>query len=214
MARRTKADAQATRASLLDAAERLFQARGVARTSLGDIAAEAGATRGAIYWNFKDKGDLFNAMMERVTLPLEQSVTQGELDSAADPVAVIREGILKALAKIEGDEQVWRVLQIATHRVEVTPELSAEQQRRLAMHAQSLARIRSGLARAYALRAAAPPVPLTAAALGLQVLVEGLLNQWLLSPGTFALVTTARSTLTVYLRGLQLIPLSTPDETR
>ena len=46
MARRTKADAQATRSSLLDAAEQLFQARGVSRTSLNDIALAAGTTRG------------------------------------------------------------------------------------------------------------------------------------------------------------------------
>ena len=65
MVRRTKADALATRNSLLDAAEHLFQARGVSRTSLNDIATAAGTTRGAIYWHFKDKADLFNAMMER-----------------------------------------------------------------------------------------------------------------------------------------------------
>ena len=38
MARRTKEDALATRAALLDAAERVFQLRGVSRTSLADIA--------------------------------------------------------------------------------------------------------------------------------------------------------------------------------
>ena len=42
MARRTKADAQATRSGLLDAAEQLFEARGVSRTSLNDIAAGVG----------------------------------------------------------------------------------------------------------------------------------------------------------------------------
>ena len=61
MARRTKAEAQATRNALIDAAERLFDSRGVSRTSLQDIAQAAGATRGAIYWHFKDKADLFNA---------------------------------------------------------------------------------------------------------------------------------------------------------
>ena len=79
MARRTKADAQATRSSLLDAAEQLFQARGVSRTSLNDIALAAGTTRGAIYWHFKDKADLFNAMMERVTLPLEAPMARAGL---------------------------------------------------------------------------------------------------------------------------------------
>ena len=64
MARRTKEDAQATRTALLDAAERVFQQRGVSRTSLNEIAQAAGVTRGALYWHFKDKAALFNAMME------------------------------------------------------------------------------------------------------------------------------------------------------
>ena len=64
MARRTKEDALATRDALLDAAERVFGRRGVARTSLAQIAEEAGLTRGAVYWHFKDKADLFTAMMD------------------------------------------------------------------------------------------------------------------------------------------------------
>ena len=55
MARRTKEEALATRHALLDAAERVFGRRGVARTSLVEIAEEAGVTRGAVYWHFKDK---------------------------------------------------------------------------------------------------------------------------------------------------------------
>ena len=43
----------------------------MSRTSLQDIARRAGATRGAVYWHFTDKADLFDAMIERVTLPLE-----------------------------------------------------------------------------------------------------------------------------------------------
>ena len=52
MVRRTKAEAEATRTAILDAAEHLFQARGVSRTSLQDMAHAAGVTRGAVYWHF------------------------------------------------------------------------------------------------------------------------------------------------------------------
>ena len=69
MVRRTKKDALATRASLLDAAERLFLAKGVSRTSLNDIAVGAGTPRGAIYWHSKDKAALINATMARGTPP-------------------------------------------------------------------------------------------------------------------------------------------------
>src|SRR3954470_16660398 len=67
MVRRTKEEALATRHSILDAAELLFEKRGVSRTSLQDIAEAAGVTRGAIYWHFQGKEDLFTAMMERAT---------------------------------------------------------------------------------------------------------------------------------------------------
>ncbi|MBL8522861.1 MAG: TetR family transcriptional regulator, partial [Betaproteobacteria bacterium] len=70
MVRRTKEEAQETRNRLLDTAEHVFNERGVSRTSLAEIAEAAGVTRGAIYWHFKNKLDLFNAMMERVILPV------------------------------------------------------------------------------------------------------------------------------------------------
>ena len=85
MARRTKQDAQATREALLDAAERVFELRGVSHTSLAHIAEAAGLTRGAVYWHFKDKAALFNAMMERVTLPLEKEL-EGLAQCTGDPI--------------------------------------------------------------------------------------------------------------------------------
>ena len=69
--RKTKEDALATRERLLDAAEALFRERGVTRTSLAEVATAAGMTRGAVYWHFKDKADLFRAMCDRATLPLD-----------------------------------------------------------------------------------------------------------------------------------------------
>lgn len=65
MVRKTKEEAAETRSRLLDTAEEVFLREGVTRTSLQRIAEAAGLTRGAIYWHFQDKADLFNAMMER-----------------------------------------------------------------------------------------------------------------------------------------------------
>lgn len=205
MARRTKEDAQATRSQLLDAAERLFQSKGVSRTSLNDIALAAGTTRGAIYWHFKDKADLFNAMMERVTLPLERTLTLADVDTADDPVAEIRSAMLEALRIIATDAQTRRVLKIATHQVEYTAELNAVQERHVRVHSECLGRNRGALARAFAARQLLAPIPLECAALGLQVLVEGLVQQWLLNPSAFDLMACGESTLDIYLAGLGLL---------
>lgn len=204
MARRTKADAQATRSGLLDAAEHLFQSRGVARTSLNDIALEAGTTRGAIYWHFKDKASLFIAMMERVTLPLEKTLALVDAQHTHDPVAHLRHALVQALRLIASDEQVQRVLLIATHKVEYTEELCAVQQRHLNSQKAVLQHIHTALATAFSMQDKAPPVPLETAAGGLQMLVEGLLHQWLLTPEAFALVDTGVNALDVYLAGLGL----------
>ena len=86
MARKTKEDAEITRGRLLDAAEQVFYERGVSGASLADVAQCAGLTRGAVYWHFKDKLDLFDAMLQRVTLPIEQGLL---LDGAAAKTAPI-----------------------------------------------------------------------------------------------------------------------------
>ena len=54
MVRRTKEEALETRNLLLDVAERVFNEKGVSRTSLAEIAEAAGLTRGAIYWHLVD----------------------------------------------------------------------------------------------------------------------------------------------------------------
>lgn len=206
MVRRTKADALATRNSLLDAAEHLFQARGVSRTSLNDIAVAAGTTRGAIYWHFKDKADLFNAMMDRVTLPMEESLQCAVASDAQDPVAEIRAAMLEALRKTATDAQTRRVFEVATHKVEYVAELMAVQQRHLRGRDECQARIRQALERATTLSGQPLPVTAEMAAIGLHALVNGLIQNWLLDPPAFDLMETGRHTIDTYLAGLGLPP--------
>src|SRR5690625_5575027 len=71
-----RVDAEATREALLDAAEAVFYERGVARASLEAIARRAGLTRGALYWHFDGKADLFRQLLERVRMPYEELVRE------------------------------------------------------------------------------------------------------------------------------------------
>lgn len=88
MARRTKEEAQATRVQILDAAERVFHAQGVSRASLAEVAKEAGVSRGAIYWHFENKIDLFQAMLERLRLPLEELARASESEDEPGPAGL------------------------------------------------------------------------------------------------------------------------------
>ena len=64
----------ATRASLLAAARELFGERGYAATSLDDVAAQAGVTKGALYHHFHGKADLFAAVFEQVEREVSDQV--------------------------------------------------------------------------------------------------------------------------------------------
>ncbi|MFC3282362.1 TetR family transcriptional regulator [Litchfieldella rifensis] len=133
MARRTKAEAEATREALLDAAEDVFYEKGVARTSLEQIARHAGMTRGAIYWHFKNKADLFLALLERVRMPFEELVE--EINDPAlteSPLEAIRLACHKGLAKME-QPHYRRIHSIVLHRCEFFSDINPlEMQNRLA----------------------------------------------------------------------------------
>ncbi len=204
MARRTKDEADATRSSLLDAAERVFYEKGVARASLHEIAQAAGATRGAIYWHFKDKTALFNAMMDRVTLPLEAACSASEAAQAACPLQRLRTVVGQLLRNVEQDDHTRRVFEIALYRVEYVSELSGVRERHLAAHARFHALLARDLGEAAAQQGIALPMALAGAAAGLQALFDGLLQAWILDGAPFALAATGSQAVDVYLRGLGL----------
>ena len=63
--RKTKTEALKTKEHLMLAALETFYQKGIARTSLNEIAQAAGVTRGALYWHFKNKEDLFETLFEQ-----------------------------------------------------------------------------------------------------------------------------------------------------
>ncbi len=208
MARRTKEDALATRAKLLDSAENLFQSQGVSRTSLQDIARRAGATRGAIYWHFKDKADLFNAMMERVTLPLEAAFDEGSdvLQTSqlaeVDALLRIRRATVEALSRIVNDGQTRRVFEVATQKVEYVEELRAVRMRHLAIRQGFVGRFEQSIESAAQREGVILPMPAALAARGFHALIDGLIQNWLLDQQAFDLLGVGERAMEVYLKGL------------
>lgn len=59
MVRKTREDALKTRQCIMDVAKKIFSEKGYEKTNLTDIAEAANVTRGAIYWYFKNKDELF-----------------------------------------------------------------------------------------------------------------------------------------------------------
>jgi len=72
----TVARGEQKRAVILDAAERLFASRGFAATRLEDVAEAVGLTRAALFYHFRDKQALYDAMIAEAFEPMA-----GELDA-------------------------------------------------------------------------------------------------------------------------------------
>ncbi|MDR5778573.1 TetR family transcriptional regulator [Caballeronia sp. LZ065] len=129
MVRRTKEEAQATRNRVLDAAERVFYEKGVSRTTLADIAQAAGVTRGAIYWHFANKGDLFNAMFDRSLLPLDELIEATLDGKEEDPLARLRALFVWCMHNITTDAQRRRVFDILFMKCEFVEEMGPVRER-------------------------------------------------------------------------------------
>lgn len=203
MVRRTKQEAEATRERLLDAAELLFSRDGVSRTSLADIADAAGLTRGAIYWHFRNKADLFDAMMSRVTLPMEEMAQKAGDQALADPLAFVRECAVNVLERTATDAQCQRVFEIVCHKCEYVDDMEALKARHIESRKQCLGSIEHGIAHAIERGLLPRTVEPRRAAVGLSALIDGLINNWLLDPGYHSLKEDAARVVDIYLAGLK-----------
>src|SRR5881628_2831455 len=78
-----KAQAERTRAAIIDAAIGLFARRGFASTSTQDLAKAIGMTTGVLYWHFKDKEELLIAAVNELERRLaEELLSEAEAKSA------------------------------------------------------------------------------------------------------------------------------------
>src|ERR1700753_774434 len=83
-----------TRAALVASARRRFAAQGFDSTGTEQIVADARVTRGALYHHFKDKADLFRAVMAEAAGEIATQLIDEQLASETEsPLSEIREGI-------------------------------------------------------------------------------------------------------------------------
>src|SRR3954453_20786994 len=103
--RMTRAETrEQTREAVIAAADALFVERGFHASSVGDIAAAAGYTKGAVYSNFASKEDVFFAVYERRS---RRRMAEVERALADDPAAGL-DAITLATARRRGTaEDGW-----------------------------------------------------------------------------------------------------------
>ncbi|HEY6043894.1 MAG TPA: TetR family transcriptional regulator, partial [Nitrosospira sp.] len=126
MARKTKENAELTRQRLIEAAREVFLERGVSHTTMEHIAARAGVTRGAIYWHFNNKIDLFQAMREQVFLPLIDRMDDTLLvEGSEDPLTCIENFLCGTIHILNDSTETRQIYEIMMIKCEYVGEFAA-----------------------------------------------------------------------------------------
>jgi len=206
MARRTKEEAQETRSRILDAAEHVFFEKGVSRTSLADIAQAAGVTRGAIYWHFENKGDLFTAMFDRVILPLDEMKAASVDPSEPDPLGRIRDLCVLCLRDTATDVRRRRVFEILFLKCEFVEEMGPVMARHQSTMLEGLERIEEGLRNAMSKGQLHADLDVPCAARVLHSFLTGALRDMAILPDVFDVATHAERQIEAMLDSLRYSP--------
>jgi TetR/AcrR family acrAB operon transcriptional repressor len=202
--RRTKEDAAKTRQSVIDAALRLFGQRGYSGTTLRLIAAEAGCSRGPIYWHFANKEELFEAILAYSQLPLEQLIKEyQDSNDQDDPEAVAADFARRWLRLLLEDAYFRDSFEIFLNKTEFTEEVSKTLQRERALTASLIATFTGLVERARVLRDIQSAQPAQTVAFAMYSYLMGVTQSWFLYPELANLENSLEYFVTDFLRLLR-----------
>lgn len=207
MARKKKEDAQKTRQQLIEAAIVQFATRGVANTTLTDIAEAAQVTRGAVYWHFSSKAEIFNAIWEQQQ-PLREIIRDRLLLSENDdPLLILREQFITGLQYIAHEPRQWALLQILYHKCEFNSDMISECEirNRIGLSDQTL---RITLEKCRARNSLSPQVNIDLAVIVLHGFFSGIIKNWLMDSDSINLYQQAPALVDNIMATLQIARVS------
>ncbi|MRS15642.1 multidrug efflux transporter transcriptional repressor AcrR [Enterobacteriaceae bacterium RIT691] len=206
MARKTKQQALATRQHILDVALQLFSQQGVSSTSLAEIAKAAGVTRGAIYWHFKNKSDLFGEIWQLSESSIGSLEAEYQAKFPGDPLSVLREILVYILEATMKEERRRLMMEIIFHKCEFVGELAVLQQVQRDLCLESYERIEHALNECVSLGQLPSDLLTRRAAILMRSYISGIVENWLSAPDSFDLQKEARSYVAVLIEAYQLCP--------
>ena len=187
MVRKTKEDAELTRLSIIDAARIVFLARGVSRTTLEHIATQAEVTRGAVYWHFKNKAEIFHALRDQAFLPLidrmddmlaVENTNDKTSNKQEDPLTQIEKSLCHTIVELNSDLQMRQTYEIMMIKCEYVEDFATVLQEILNNCSSITEKIQLAYERAKSLNLLSGSHSPRALALDTHLFFSGLLHMW------------------------------------
>lgn len=180
MVRKTKEDAELTRQRIIDAARAVFLTRGVSRSTLEHIATEATVTRGAVYWHFKNKTDIFYALRDRNFLPLIDRMydTLGVRSDNIDPLTQIENSLCDTINQLNENTEMRQIYEIMMIKCEYVDEFATVLQQILSNCSNITEKIQMAYERAIEQNLLRTTLTPHALALDTHLFFSGLMHMW------------------------------------
>ena len=206
--KRTKAEAEQTRDAIIAAAITVFLERGFSRATFDEIARTAGVTRGAVYWHFNSKLEIFDALERRADLPNEVFANRLRArlasDSGLDPLNELARTIREGVQAFEANTERRRILTILWLRCEYVGEMLPALARRQSADATMQQLFVDVMASAAARGRLVPGWSPAVVGRALFLLVNGCVEHWLRAPGGVRLETEMMSLVSAFLASIRL----------
>ena len=202
--RRTKEEAAITRKQLLKKALAVFSKKGYTAATLHDIAIEARVTRGAIYWHFGSKSELYNTLIreysDRGNVIVQQAASEG-----GTLVDILRRVFIRQLQAIEDDQELRALMELHLFKTGPDPELEEGRQQQIESGAGLIEMVagimRQGMEQGL-LRSDLDAKDMARSFLALQ---NGLIHLWLTQPSQFSLKASAEPFADILIAGIQAV---------
>lgn len=169
-----------------------FLTAGVSSTSLGEITKAAGVTRGAIYWHFKDKSDLFSEIWELSESNIGELELEYQAKFSAIQFSVLREILIHVLESTVTEERRRLLMEIIFHKCEFVGEMAVVQQAQRNLCLESYDRIEQTLKHCIEAKMLPADLMTRRAAIIMRGYISGLMENWLFAPQSLILKRSPR----------------------
>jgi AcrR family transcriptional regulator len=189
------------RNQILDAATTVFVRQGFQHARMDDIVEESGLSKGTLYWYFKSKEDIINAILRRLF-----TGELANLESLLEAERTVSERlVLLTSDRVNGMKRMSRLVPIIFEFYAVAVHQQWVQQF-IGEYFQQFRKLLEDLIQQGIDRGEFRPVNATEAAISLASMYEGLTIHWLMDPQTMQWDILSESSIPLLLDGLKVRP--------
>ncbi len=191
MSRKSKEESLLTRQHIILAALKEFEKRGVAYTTLSNIAKSAGVSRGAIYWHFTNKAALFNEIWDQNDFKTKKLKQKYQGLHPGQPLKIMKCLVIDQLQATQLNPLRKSLMEISFHKNDICDGMIPIHETRKKLGLDGFELIEQALHECVHHGELPLEIETKLASILLQSCISGIIETWLLMPDRFDLVKSA-----------------------